>query len=81
MDSIRKQLEVKLKGWHEEEANWPGETDECEHLQNEQTASETAYHDLVEAIGRHPTAEDDPDVIDALLAVREALTRISEPRT
>jgi len=88
MDSIHKQLEAKLKSWHEEEANWPGEdicpnceTDECEHLRNEQTVSETAYHALVEAISRHPTAEDDPDVIDALLAIQEALTRISESRT
>ena len=43
--------------------------------------NETAYQALVDSIGRHPTAENDPDVIDALLAVREALTRISESST
>jgi len=44
-------------------------------------ASEIVYQALVEAIGRHPTAEDDPDVIDALLAIQEALMSISESRT
>ena len=43
--------------------------------------NEMVYQALVDSISRHPTAEDDPDVIDALLAVREALTCISEPRT
>ena len=50
-------------------------------LPNVAEGNEEVYQTLVEAIGRHPTAEDDPDVIDALLAVREALTRISESST
>ena len=28
---------------------------------------------LIEAIGRHPAAENDPDVIDAMSAVEDAL--------
>jgi len=41
---------------------------------------EKVYQTLVEAISRHPTAEDDPDVIDALLDIREILMCTSEPR-
>ena len=43
--------------------------------------NEVVYQALVDSISRHPTAEDDPDVIDALIAVREELIGISEPRT
>lgn len=31
---------------------------------------------LIEAIGRHPAAEDDPDVIDAINAIKNELIRI-----
>ena len=40
--------------------------------------NEMVYQALVKSISRHPTAEDDPDVIDALLAVQEALKCICE---
>ena len=38
--------------------------------------AEELIQQLVVAIGRHPAAEDDPDVIDAINAVENALTEL-----
>lgn len=41
-------------------------------------SAEELIQQLVVAIGRHPAAEDDPDVIDAINAVEEALRQKEE---